>query len=62
MPAPLTPPACHCPRTQAAEAADVERILSELGALPKGAKKPVSPDGMFKAYHPKMVEAAWYDW
>lgn len=47
---------------KAAEAAEVASILAELAAVPKGAKKPVGRDNMYKTYHPKMVEAAWYEW
>lgn len=46
---------------QAAEAAEVQRIMDSLGAVAKGAKKPCDGE-MFKSYNPKMVEAAWYDW
>jgi valyl-tRNA synthetase len=46
---------------QAAEALEVERMLTQLMAVPKGSKKAISSD-MYKAYHPKMVEATWYDW
>jgi len=46
---------------QAAEAADVSRLVSEARSTPKGEKKAVTPE-MYKAYHPQMVEAAWYDW
>jgi hypothetical protein len=46
---------------QAAEAADVERLVSEARSTPKGSKKSLPPD-MYKAYHPQMVEAGWYDW
>lgn len=50
-----------CIPLQAAEAAEVSKLLDEVRSVPKGDKKPVSGD-MFKAYHPQMVEAAWYDW
>eukprot|EP00775_Hariotina_reticulata_P010346 gene10346-10503_t len=46
---------------KAAEALEVERMLTELSSVPKGSKKAISAD-MYKAYHPKMVEATWYDW
>jgi hypothetical protein len=46
---------------QAAEAAEVQRILDSLSAVAKGDKKPTDGE-MFKSYNPKMVEAAWYDW
>lgn len=46
---------------QAAEAAEVAQLLVEVRGVSKGAKKPVSGD-MYKAYHPQIVEAAWYDW
>lgn len=47
--------------SQAAEAAEVAKLLEEARSVPKGARKPVGRD-MYKAYHPQMVEAAWYDW
>eukprot|EP00877_Chromochloris_zofingiensis_P001129 jgi/Chrzof1/11016/Cz05g20150.t1 len=46
---------------KAAEAAEVAKLLEEARSVPKGARKPVGRD-MYKAYHPQMVEAAWYDW
>jgi hypothetical protein len=53
----LLPP----PLPQAAEAAEVQRIMDGLAAVAKGDKKPTDGE-MFKSYNPKMVEAAWYDW
>jgi hypothetical protein len=50
-----------CLLLQAAEAADVARLVGEARSTPKGAKKSI-PAEMYKAYHPQMVEAAWYDW
>jgi hypothetical protein len=60
-PPPPHPPPPHPPRAQAAEAADVARLVDEARSTAPGAKKVLPPD-MYKAYHPQMVEAAWYDW
>ncbi len=45
---------------QQAEAAEVAAQLAAAQAVPKG-RKPEGLD-MPKAYHPKIVEAGWYDW
>jgi len=47
---------------KAAEAAEVAALVDAARATPKGAKKDVRRGGMFRAYHPRLVEAAWYDW
>jgi valyl-tRNA synthetase len=47
---------------KAAEAAEVAALVEEARATPKGAKKAVARGRMFRAYHPRLVEAAWYDW
>ncbi len=46
---------------QRAEAEEVAALIAAARATPKGDKK--STEGaMFKAYHPRMVEAAWWVW
>ncbi|GIL56694.1 hypothetical protein Vafri_11999 [Volvox africanus] len=44
-----------------AEAEEVTGLIAAAKATPKGEKKQVE-GAMYKAYHPKMVEAAWYEW
>jgi hypothetical protein len=39
----------------------VAKLIEAAAATPKGAKKALGGD-MYKAYHPKAVEAAWYEW
>ncbi|KAL6761966.1 tRNA synthetases class I-domain-containing protein [Haematococcus lacustris] len=46
---------------KAAEAEEVARLLAEVKATPKGAKKDISKAAA-KAYNPSIVEAAWYEW
>ncbi|GFR43813.1 hypothetical protein Agub_g4939 [Astrephomene gubernaculifera] len=44
-----------------AEAEEVASLIAAAQSTPKGEKKQL-PESMYKAYHPKMVEAAWYEW
>eukprot|EP00195_Chlamydomonas_chlamydogama_P009622 CAMPEP_0202896952 /NCGR_PEP_ID=MMETSP1392-20130828/5840_1 /ASSEMBLY_ACC=CAM_ASM_000868 /TAXON_ID=225041 /ORGANISM="Chlamydomonas chlamydogama, Strain SAG 11-48b" /LENGTH=1288 /DNA_ID=CAMNT_0049582479 /DNA_START=84 /DNA_END=3950 /DNA_ORIENTATION=- len=45
-----------------AEAEEVAMLIAAANATPKGARKEVTPDNMCKTYHPKLVEATWYEW
>ncbi len=47
---------------QKLEADEIALLLSQAKATPAGEKKPLTPENMCKSYHPKIVEAAWYEW
>lgn len=44
---------------QKAEAEEVEALVAAVASTPKGTKKSTDAATMPKAYHPKIVEAAW---
>ena len=60
------PPSLHPSRPhpclQKAEAEEVSSLIAGARATPSGSKKDTSPSSMCKTYHPKVVEAAWYEW
>ncbi|KAG2438857.1 hypothetical protein HXX76_005397 [Chlamydomonas incerta] len=44
-----------------ADAEEVAALIAAARSTPKGAKKEL-PGSMYKAYHPRAVEAGWYEW
>jgi hypothetical protein len=46
---------------QESEASEVAALMDAAKAIPPGQKPPVDGE-MYKAYHPQVVEAGWYDW